>query len=141
VFTFVGAGTAKVTVTASLGGKVAEAVCDIVVYSVEVEKPVPVPTVYTLTLKIDETNDNKLVYELTANPSSDIPEGVTYEFTVTQNETSPAIRFNEATLTFEKIAEGTANITVVAKLNGEVIATADMEITVTASELPEPPIE
>ena len=143
VFTVVGAGTAKVTVTASLGGnKVAEAVCDIVVYSVEVEKPVPVPTVYTLELKIDETNENKLVYELTANPSSDIPEGVTYEFTVTQDETSPAIRFDEATLTFEKIAEGKATVTVIAKLNGEVIATSNvLEIAVTASELPEPPIE
>ena len=141
-FTVVGAGTAKVTVIASLGGgKVAEAVCDIVVYSVEVEKPVPVPTVYTLELKIDETNENKLVYELTANPSSDIPEGVTYEFTVTQDETSPAIRFDEATLTFEKIADGTANITVVAKFDGKVIATADMEITVTASDLSTPPTE
>ncbi len=143
VFTVVGAGTAKVTVVASLGGgKVAEAVCDIVVYSVEVEKPVPVPTVYTLTLKIDETNANKLVYELTANPSSDIPEGVTYEFTVTQDETSPAISFNEGTLTFEKLAEGKANITVVAKFDGKVIATSNvLEITVTASELPTPPIE
>ena len=143
VFTVVGAGTAKVTVVASLGGgKVAEAVCDIVVYSVEVEKPVPVPTVYTLTLKIDETNENKLVYELTANPSSDIPEGVTYEFTVTQDETSPAISFNEGTLTFEKLAEGKATVTVIAKLNGEVIATSNvLEITVTASDLPTPPTE
>ena len=142
VFTVVGAGTAKVTVVASLGGgKVAEAVCDIVVYSVEVEKPVPVPTVYTLTLKIDDTNENKLVYELTANPSSDIPEGVTYEFTVEQDETLPAIRFDETTQTFEKIAVGTATVTVIAKLNGKVIATADMEITVTASDLPTPPTE
>lgn len=142
VFTVVGAGTAKVTVVASLGGdEVAQAVCDIVVYSVEVEKPVPVPTVYTLTLKIDETDGNKLVYELTANPSSDIPEGVTYEFTVTQDEVSPAISFDEETLIFEKIAEGTATITVIAKLDGKVIATADMEITVTASDLSTPPTE
>ncbi len=142
VFTVKGAGTAKVTVTASLGGnEVAQAVCDIVVYSVEVEKPVPVPTVYTLELKIDETDKNKLVYELTANPSSEIPESVTYEFTVTQDGDTPAIRFDEETLTFEKIAEGTATITVIAKLNGEVIATADMEIMVTAGDLSTPPIE